>query len=340
MKRIKIAQIGTEHDHAWVTAESLRKQDQIFDFVGYCNPENIHARYDETYNRYKYCKRLSFEEIMSIPDLDAVAIETSEKNLTKYALLAAKRGLHVHMDKPGGSSSDEFNELISIVKEHNLVFHTGYMYRYNPAVEDAIKMIKNGDIGDVFCVEAHMDCEHPASKRQWLSQYKGGMMYFLGCHLIDLIIQIQGFPDEVIPMNCTTMIDGVNCEDLCMTVMKYKNGLSFAKSCGTEVGGFLRRQLVICGTKATIEINPLEYFEDEIGSSVLNTDMRIVDLSESARLGWGAKGSVKKYGPYDRYDYMMSQFSKMIIGEFTNPCTYDYELRLHNIILKACGFEI
>ena len=340
MKKIKIAQIGTEHDHAWGTAESLRKQDDIFEFIGYCNPEDIHARFDETSDRYRYSRRLTLEEILSTSDLDAVAIETSEHNLTKYSLIAAHHGLHIHMDKPGGYDHLEFIQLVEMMKSKNLIFHTGYMYRYNPAVIDALEMAKSGKLGQIYSVEAHMNCEQPALKRQWLAQYNGGMMYFLGCHLVDLIMQFQGEADEIIPLNKKTMSKNIDSEDLCMAIFKYKNGLSFAKSCGAEVGGFMRRQLVICGTKATVEINPLEYFEDTVGSSVLNTDMRIVDVSESEKVGWGAKGTTKTYGPFDRYDYMMQHFAKMINGEITIPDLYDYEIKLHKAVLNACGFNL
>ena len=36
---------------------------------------------------------MSVDELLSIPDLDAVAVETSELNLTKHAAAAVERGL-------------------------------------------------------------------------------------------------------------------------------------------------------------------------------------------------------------------------------------------------------
>ena len=37
------------------------------------------------------------------------------------------------MEKPGGTDKNMFNELIDVMKKTGKVFHTGYMYRYNPA---------------------------------------------------------------------------------------------------------------------------------------------------------------------------------------------------------------
>ena len=65
-----------------------------------------------------------------------------------------------------------------------------------------------------------MNCYHNVEIRRWLEGYEGGMMFFLGCHLIDLIYRIMGEPQEVIPMNCSTGVDGVTGQDYGMAVLK------------------------------------------------------------------------------------------------------------------------
>jgi predicted dehydrogenase len=103
-----------------------------------------------------------------------------------------------------------------------------------------------------------MNCIHPAQTRQWLDSFKGGMMFFLGCHLIDLIYSIQGSPKRVIPLNKCSGVEGVSSEDFGMAVFEYDNGVSFAKTSAVELGGFERRQLVVSGTNKTVELKPLE----------------------------------------------------------------------------------
>ena len=73
-----------------------------------------------------------------------------------------------------------------------------------------------------------MDCLHTVDKRKWLAELPGGMMYFLGCHLIDLIVRIQGVPETIIPMNTCTGFDDVSCLDFGMAALKYPKGISFA----------------------------------------------------------------------------------------------------------------
>ncbi len=338
MKKIKIAQIGAGHDHATAAITTLKKQSDIFELVGYAVvPEDkdnlVHFSYEGNKNFYKDVKKMTVDELLSYPGLDAVFIETEDSALTKYAKMAAERGLHIHMDKPGGVDQKEFDELIDIVKAKNLVFHTGYMYRYNPAVIQLKKDIQNGKLGRIYSVEAQMNCLHKADKREWLGNYPGGMLYFLGCHLVDLVFSICGMPEDVIPLSTSIGEDGVSSEDFGMAIFKYKNGVSFVKSTAVEYGGFERRQLVVCGTRGTVELKPLEWIVNQNQAfSPQTSHVREVYSDE-----WFAQGTCRDSEVYDRYDGMYRAFAAYVNGEKNNPFDYEYERNLHKLILKACG---
>ena len=342
MKKIKIGQIGTSHDHAADVFETICYNNDIFEVVGYARPEDDEDHlYDIRKGFYEKYPEMTVEELLNYPGLDAVTIETDEKNLTKYAQMAADKGLHMHMDKPGGESYEAYEKLINTVKEKNLVFHTGYMYRYNPGVERIREVIKEGKLGEIYSVEAHMDCEHITKKRKWLGRFKGGMMFYLGCHLVDLILQFAGTPEKVIPMNKCIGSDGVDsAEDFGMAVLEYKNGISFAKTSAKEPGGFYRRQLVVCGTKGTVELKPFEFNTGKNVRENYYTDVKEVYSKGPDEVDWGEKGNEYRIEGYHRYDHMMQSFAKMVRGEVENPYTYDYELQLYKTVLKACGYEI
>ena len=331
MKKIKVAQIGTsKNSHGNLIWESMIKQKDIFDVVGYALPENEREKFPDRAKAFDGYNELTVDEILNNPEIEAVAVETEEIYLTKYALMVANAGKHLHMEKPGGVDLADFEKLVEILKSKNLTFSTGYMYRFNPKIQEALAKVKNGELGEIYSVEAHMDCKHPAEVRQWLQNFPGGMMFFLGCHLIDLIYQIQGEPEEIIPFNCSTGYDEVTANDYGMVVFKYKSGVSFAKTCANENGGFLRRQLVICGTKGTIEIKPLE---------VLTEGGQYTVMNEAYSTEWHKEWDTTKSEVYDRYDGMMRNFAEMVRGK-ENPYSYDYELGLYKLILKSCGKEV
>ena len=328
MKKIRIGQIGTGHAHAGACFKTLRKLPEIFEIVGIAEP--IPERVCRLTERAVYHDIPVFtpEELLA-QDLDAITIETDELYLTKYALMAAEKGIHVHMDKPGGIDLQEFEQLVETCRKNGSVLHLGYMYRYNPYVQELMAQVKNGELGEVFSVEAHMSGHTPYSVRDWLRDFPGGMMFFLGCHLIDLLLQLRGTPDEIIPLNCCTGHDGLDTIDYGMVVFKYKNGVSFAKSNASEIGGFTRRQLVVTGTKKTVELKPFETLVPEGG--------QVTDRVEYLTEEWFEKGVASQTPVFDRYEDMMRAFAQMAAGEKENPYTYDYELELYRTILKSCG---
>ena len=331
MRKIKIAQIGTSvNSHGSEIWKTLLNCPDIFEVVGYAFPENEREKFPERAKAFDGYREMTVDEILTAPEIEAVAVETEEIYLTKYALMVAKSGKHLHMEKPGGTKLCDFEELVKILKEKELAFSLGYMYRFNPKIKEAVEKAKGGKLGEIISVEAQMNCTHPKEVRQWLGNFPGGMLFFLGCHLIDLIYRIQGEPDEVIPLSCSTGKDGVNTKDYGMAVFKYKNGVSFAKTCDTEHGGFLRRQVVICGEKGTVEIKPIEVSAGGPLYSMYSVS------SESFDSGWHVPKKEEKSEVFDRYDSMMRNFAEIVRGK-ENPYTYDYELGLYKLILKACG---
>ncbi len=334
MKKIKVVQIGTAHDHAKFVMDSIKKQSDVFELVGYVNPEPDSICFNMFKDTYSEVKVLSLEEALNYPGLDAVIVESEEHSLMKYAGMAIEKGLNAHIDKPGGEDNDEFAELANSAKEKGLVFSMGYMYRFNPAIKKLFEMVDNGELGQILSVEAQMNCRQSVEKRNWFDKFCGGNMFFLGCHLIDIIYRLQGEPENTYAYNVSSNTDGVTARDECMSVLKYKNGCSFVKVYANECGGFLRRQLVVSGTKGTVEIKPIERYVPN--SSDIMTDMRVVLTSDEDENGWNAYGRDITFGPFDRYDEMMKTFAYTVSGEYENKYDYDYEIRLHKLLGKIC----
>ena len=331
MKKVRIAQIGVNtFSHSCEIFGSLKKQSDIFDIAGYVLPENERERIPNKVSFLEGYKELTLEQVLNDPDIEAVTVETDEIYLTKYALMAAEAGKHIHMEKPGGMELSDFEKLIATMKKTGKTFHTGYMYRYNPTVIDLLKKIEAGELGQIISVEAQMSCSHTTEARKWLKGLKGGMMVYLGCHLVDLIYRIQGKPKRIIPLSTSTGVDGVTSKDFGMAVFEYENGVSFAKTNGAELGGFARRQLVVTGSKATVELNPLEWFTEDFKG--LRTGCTVRSSTD-----WNKWDERQMSGISERYDGMMRSFAQMVLGEKVNPYSLDYELEMYKIFLQACG---
>ena len=332
MRKVRIAQIGTsQHSHGGSIIKSLKKRSELFEVVGYALPENEREKFPQRMKDFDGLREMTVEEILNDPTIEAVTVETEEIYLTKYAQMVANAKKHMHMEKPGSQDLAAFEAMIETVRRNGTVFQTGYMYRYNPFVQELLAQIDRGELGEILSVEAQMNCYHPAFIRQWLENFKGGMMFFLGCHLIDLIFRIQGQPERVHPFNRCSGFDGVTSEDYGMAVLEYKNGVSVAMANANQKGGYARRELVVTGSKKTVSLCPLE-MPSETGG-------QFTTWSDYSDKGWFDRGIRWDSVPQDRYDGMMAGFAAMVRGEKENPYTLDYELALYKLVLECCGVK-
>lgn len=324
---IRIGQIGMAHDHAEGKMLGLRSHPEIFDVVAVAedDPQNR-----ERFGR-KECYRglpvLTSAELLAIPALDAVVVETEELKLIETAQRCIDRGLHVHVDKPGGTDIRAFARLLDEAKKRSLTVQMAYMYRYNPAVMRCLELVRSGALGEIYQVDAIMDSWHTPEKRKWMKDFPAGNMFYLGCHMVDLILLMAGIPERIVPFNTKSGLDGTDAVDHGFAVFVYKNGISTARATSTEVNGFCRRQLVVCGSKGTVEIKPLE--------RTCSSPDPVLTLSVAGHTQTTVYTNVTCDS--GRYDTMLADFAEMVCGRKADQFTYEYELAVQKAVLSACG---
>lgn len=330
MRKIRVAQIGTSrYGHGNSIFQAMVNQPDVFEIVGYAMPENEKEKFPEELEIFADYPELTLEEILNDPTIEAVTVETEEIYLTKYALLAAEHGKHIQMEKPGGESLEEFERLIETVRRQGKVFHTGYMYRYNPVIMDTLERARAGELGEIISVEAQMSGWRSLEEdTQWLMGLQGGMMFYLGCHLIDLVLLFQGEPERIVTFNKASHYFDTDANDLCMAVFEYPHGVSFVKTTQRERGGFLRRRLLVTGTKGVVDITPLE--------ASINYPLQYTEYAECLSEDWNAPSPRQRHAPHDRFRNLLRAFAEMVAGERENPYSYDHELMLYRTIRKCC----
>jgi len=335
MRRIRVAQLGmNRYSHGIDIFDALKTMPEVFEIAGYTLVEDEEQTCADKLHTFEGYPRLTLEQILTDESIEAVFVETDEIHLTKYAQMVADAGKHMHMEKPGGASLEDFRTLIQTVKENGRVFHVGYMFRYYPFIREVIDRAKAGELGEIYSVQADMSRFDKAPTREWLSTFRGGMMFYLGCHLIDIILQIQGKPTRVLPLNTSTGFDGIGSEDIGFAVLEYPNGLSHVRIAATEVGGSHRRQLVVCGRNMTVDIKPLERRAPD-NPYMLQSDKAEYYFGEDGH----TKVKTETCDMFLRYEAMLRSFAAMVRGEKTNPYTPDYELMLYETIMTCCNVQ-
>ena len=254
MNRIKIGQIGVLHEHASGKMDSLRRLSELYEVVGIVAEEGAaevaHPTYDDV-------ERMTEAQLFSVPGLQAVAVETDMTELVATATRCMERGLHMHLDKPGGETLEPFRQLLDGCRQRSLALQMAYMYRTNPAINLCFRAVREGWLGDIFEVHAVMSRFDDDVYRQFLSRFPGGAMFNFGSHLIDLVTTMLGRPENVVSFQKATRDDGL--KDNGLAVLEYPHATATVRAAITEVDGMKHRRLIVCGTKGTAEVCPLEY---------------------------------------------------------------------------------
>ena len=331
-ERIKIGQIGTGNQHAGKIG-TLRKLADLFEVVGVAEDDPKRRETAQKSNCYKGLNWMTSDELLAVPGLQAVAVETEEHVPIPTALRCIRAGKHIHLDKPCGESLPEFKRLLDEAKAKNLTVQVGYMYRNNPAVQFCIKAVKDGLIGNVVDLDASMGRYDGESYRRLIKTYKGGIPYILACHLIDLVVTLMGEPETIHPFLRRTRTDGVL--DNGLAVLEYsRQRLATIRTSITEAQGFRRRHLTVMGDKGTIIIQPLE--------STGNMSGGVLRLALEEDRGGFKKGvqTVDMPPPKDRYEDQWREFAAVLNGEMVNPYTYEHDYIVHKCHLNACGLPL
>ncbi len=319
--RIKIGQIGVAHAHSTKLAVYRRSPD--YEVVGIVEPDAALAKRIETTPAFKGVPLLTREQLFNTPGLQAVLVETRVKELLDTAEACVSAGLNVHIDKPAGESLPQFKRILDAATKRKLLVQMGYMYRYNPGVVLLREALKAGWLGEVFEVHTVMSKVVDPASRKELAVFLGGVMFELGCHVIDLVVGVLGKPMKVTP-HARTVKPGDGLIDNMLAVFDYPKATATVKSSAVEVEGFDRRHLVVCGTEGTIHIQPLDDPSARIAFSRPRGDYR--------------KGYQDvKLPKFERYIADAADMAKVIRGEKPSDFSAEHDYAVQETLLKACG---
>lgn len=324
MAKIRIGQIGTAHGHAAGKLEVYRKSAD-FEVVGIAEPDVQLKKRAETQAAFRDVPWMSVEQLLNVPGLQAVAIETEPRHLLNHAETCIAAGKHIHLDKPAGESLPQFRRILDTAMRSHLCVQMGYMYRYNPAVVLMKQFVTNGFLGDPFEVHCVMSKVVDDANRLKHGEYPGGMMFELGCHVIDIVVDLLGPPQTVTPYRQHVGRQPDTLQDNMLAVLGYPKAIATVKSSGIEVDGGSRRHFVVCGTEGTVHIQPLD-------------SPRVLKATLAKERGKYQKGYREiAIEPYERYVGDAAEFAKVIRGEAILRWTPMHDLAVQETVLKASG---
>jgi predicted dehydrogenase len=319
-KPIRIGQIGTKHAHAAGQLEMLRACAD-YEVVGVVEPDEARRKKVEKDKAYAGLPWLTEEQLLNTTGLQAASVETDVGDLLNTAEKVVNAGLHLHLDKPAGESLEQFKRILDTATSKKRLVKMGYMFRYNPGFDLAVKAVREGWLGEISVIHAEMSKFMDDAGRAEMLPYKGGSMFELGCHVIDSVVRLLGKPEKVSP-HVRRGKDG--WADNMLAVLDYPRATATVRSSMIEVQGGARRQFVVCGNMGTVEILPLE--------------APVVRLMLDRPRGEYKKGiQTVKVPNLPRYAADWVDFAKAIREEKAWEFTPEHDLAVQETVLRASG---
>lgn len=323
--KIRIAQIGTSHAHAGGKMSAIRSLADLYQVVGVSESEPDRRAAAEKSSIYTGLPWMTEAQILALPDLPAVAVETQVDDSARVAMAAIQAGKHIHLDKPGALDHATFVAMRTAAEQKKLTVQMGYMLRYNPAFELMMKVVKEGWLGQITEIDAMIGKLADPSTRRTIGSLPGGGMFELGCHVIDMVLTLMGPPQTVTAYRTPTQAPGDTVQDNQMAVLAYPKATAIVRCNHADPFGGPRRSFRIVGTAGYMEVEPLESGRGTLALTV-------------------AQGAYKKGVqpfqldvPKGRYDGEFQDLAKIIRGEKVLAWDAAHDIAVHETVLRAAG---
>lgn len=234
------------------------------DMVAICDliPSQIDVLFDRTgYNkpveRYQDYKLMLKEH----PEIQLVAVATDSGIHAEIVLYCIEQGVNVIVEKPMAMSMADANKIVQLSEEKDVKVSVCHQNRFNVAIQQMRQALEGGRFGRISHGSINVrwnrgkDYYDQAPWRgKWASD--GGCLFNQCIHGIDLLRWMMGDEvEEIYGITKQQFHDYLECEDIGMAVVKFKNG-----AIGTIEGTVnvfpqnLEETLYLFGEKGTVKI--------------------------------------------------------------------------------------
>jgi len=260
MDTLGVGIIGT----GWVSGEYIRafSMNPHTEVIAICSrsKERAAAKAAE-YNLDKCTSVKDPEEMMKLPGIDIVCINTPNFLHAEQTIMAAAYKKHIIIEKPIAIHWQDMKKMKEAVDNAGVTTIVGFVLRWNPLFETIKKLIKDDVLGNIFYAEVdylhHITPAYHCYPWSIKEETGGSILHVGGCHAVD---GMRWFIDDE-AVEVTAMSGHFNPEfeqDTTITLLtKFKNG-SMGKVCASQdIACPYIYNLEVFGNKGTVRNNRL-----------------------------------------------------------------------------------
>src|SRR4051812_38334827 len=177
----------------------------------------------------------SFDEALEDPAVQGVVLCTPHTLHTEQIIKAANAGKHVFCEKPLSLTRADVVRAIDAINRKKLVLAVGHEKRFEPPILEALRMIKEGELGTPLQIEANFVQDKFLSlpAHNWRlnpREAPAGPMTATGIHLLDLSVGVFGAAQRVFASVKTLGSHLVNGDTLAILV-DFAKGHALLNAC-------------------------------------------------------------------------------------------------------------
>ena len=255
----------------------------------------------------------SLEQMLAMPDIEAVCLATPIPRHAPDALAAIKAGKHVFVDKPIAQNVFLAHEMVQAARQAGLVLNVGHMdYDSSNIYTQAYEYVKSGQLGavcavSVVCASSGGLHQKPDDWRADANENPGGPLLQCGIHSIHALEHFFGPIHSV----CSFMRQGITStgvDDVTETILRFEDGL--VGSISSYYTTAYRHEFNIYGTEANIYCRTYEH------------EMYLQKRSAvGAEEPWETLPLPATFSDLGQATGRMTEFAQAIRGQMTGNCS-------------------
>ncbi len=147
----------------------------------------------------------SFDELLAVPDLDAVVICSPTDTHADYVVKAARVGVQIFCEKPLDLALERVQEVLKLVKKEGVHLMLGFNRRFDPEFKKIRQLVETDAVGDPQIIK--ITSRDPGPPPVSYIKSSGGMFLDMTIHDFDMARYISGKEVKEVYAKATIKVD-------------------------------------------------------------------------------------------------------------------------------------
>jgi UDP-N-acetyl-2-amino-2-deoxyglucuronate dehydrogenase len=197
------------------------------------------------------------EAFLAHGPMELVAIGSPSGLHAAHGIAAARRGLHVLVEKPIDITTERADRLIEETEKAGVKLGVFFQDRFKPGICGLKRLVDSGVLGRPILADARVKWYRPPeyyARSRWrgtLALDGGGALINQGVHTVDLLVWLLGDVAHV-QARMATALHAIEAEDTLVALLGFANGALGVLETATSIYPGYPRRLELTGSQGTL----------------------------------------------------------------------------------------